>query len=222
MSMRTSSRILAAAGLFWFLAGSLFLITEAIAASGFPGYSYAHDFISELGVPYADIMDGRLVRSTHAVVMNGGFIAESLCFALAALSLARAWRGWSPTLILFLLLGGAHAAGLVLIAVVHSGSRELAAGTYHWHALGAGMAILGGNAAILVAARLLRHLGAPRAYIAASVAIALFGLLSLAVLLTGGIVPEGVAERGSVYAIAAWEILSGIVLLGQFVRNPSG
>ena len=216
---KAAKRTLAAAGIFWFLAGALFLVTEAVAASGFPGYSYARDFISDLGVPYADILDGRLVRSSHAVVMNGGFIAESLCFALAALSVARASRRWSPTLILFLLLGLVHAAGLALIAIVHSGSREVAAGTYHWHALGAGMAIVGGNVAILVSARALRRLGAPSAYCAASVAIGLFGLASLAVLLVGGILPEGLAERGSVYAIAVWELLSGAVLGSRALKR---
>jgi hypothetical membrane protein len=220
-----AGRALAAAGLFWFLAGFIFLVTEAVAAAGFPGYSYARDFISDLGVPYRETIGGRPILSSRAAVMNGGFAAEALSFVAALASVTRAHLRWTPALAALLPVGLVHAIGLVLIAAVHSGSRELAAGTYRWHEFGAGMAIVGGNVAILAAARVLRELGAPRSYGRASVALALLGLLSLGLLLWGGLrpaVPDGVTERGSVYAIAAWEMLSGLVLLLWVSRTGAG
>lgn len=209
-------RMIALAASGWFLAGSLFLVTEAIAASGYPGYSYARDYISDLGIPYPQRIGGELVLSSRAAAINLGFLAEALCFAAAALALARARPG--PRALLFLLPGAAHAAGLVLIAIVHNGSRELADGSLRWHELGAAMAILGGNLAILAAAGALRRLGAPRTYFVASLLLGLGGLSSLALLLAGGVLPVGIAERGSVYAISFWEILSGIVLAASTRR----
>jgi hypothetical membrane protein len=224
---RSSGALLIAAGAFWFAAGALYLATEAIAAAGFPGYSYARDYVSELGIPYPELVGGREVLSTRATVMNLGFILEGLCFALAATAFATARRAFAPAGIAFLLLAAIHALGLVVIGLVHSGSRELATGIHHWHVAGAAMAIVGGNVAIIAASRPFRRLGAPPCYCAASLALGSVGLLSLALLMIDGrwpIVADGLAERGSVYAITAWEILTGPVLLAWALRaaTPAG
>jgi hypothetical membrane protein len=214
--------LLVAAACFWFLAGAVYLVTEAISAAGYPGYSYAHDYISDLGIPYAQRIDGRQVLSSRAIVMNGGFVVEGLCFALAVLAFARAERDRSWTAYVFLLLGLVHSAGLVLIAFVHGGGRELAAGTFRWHMIGAGMAIVGGNLAILTASRLFRRLGP--VYRTVSALLGGSGLLSLSMLTIADwwpIVAEGSAERGSVYAISAWEIMTGLLLLAWARGNAT-
>jgi hypothetical membrane protein len=215
--------LLVAAACFWFLAGAVYLVTEAITAAGYPGYAYARDYISDLGIPYAQMIDGRRVLSSRAILMNGGFVVEGLCFALAVLAFTRADRdrGWMAYV--FLLLGIVHSAGLVLIAFVHGGSRELAAGTFQWHMIGAGMAIIAGNAALLVASRLFRGLGP--AYRMASGVLGLLGLLSLGLLMVADqwpILAKGTAERGSVYAISAWEIMTGLALLAWTRRAHLG
>jgi hypothetical protein len=61
-----------------------------------------------------------------------------------------------------------------------------------------------------------RRVSAPRAYSGASIALGAVGLASLAALLVNGAagpVPAGILERGSVYSIIAWELMTGIALL---------
>jgi hypothetical protein len=76
------------------------------------------------------------------------------------------------------------------------------------------MAIIGGNAASLAASRS----ECPALYRRISLGLGLFGLISLAMLeanrLSGTtILPHGLVERGSVYPITLWEILTGAMLL---------
>src|SRR5262249_46228426 len=78
-------------GALWRLPGPAYLACEAAAAAAFPGYSYARDFISDLGVPYDVLADGGLMRSPLAGVMNlGGFVVDGILFGAAAILAARA------------------------------------------------------------------------------------------------------------------------------------
>ena len=200
------------AGTLWLLAGLLYLTSEAIAASAFAGYSYAKDYISDLGVPYT-LADGTV--SPLAWLMNfGGFILDALLYGAAAVVAVSARRPRHRAVMAFLVLAMIHTAGSILVGTVHSGPREIAAGTHHIHVIGAAMAIIGGNAASIVASRL----AAPGAYRRTSLTLGLFGLASLVTLeinrLSGTpILPEGLLERGSVYTITGWEILTGLTLL---------
>ena len=60
---------------------------------------------------------------------------------------------------------------------------------------------------------------APPWYRAVSIALGLLGLFCLAMLLidrgstTMNLLPEGAWERGSVYTVTVWEILTGVCLL---------
>ncbi|MBV1689936.1 DUF998 domain-containing protein [Novosphingobium sp. G106] len=199
-------------GALWLLAGLLYLTSEAIAASAFVGYSYANNYISDLGVPYA-LTDGTV--SPLAWVMNfGGFILDALLYgaaAIAAMGLQRPHRRRATAFVVFALI---HSVGSILVGTVHSGPREIAAGTHDIHVLGAAMAIIGGNAASITASRF----DASAAYRRASLFLGLVGLASLVMLeanrITGTpILADGLFERGSVYAITAWEILTGLTLL---------
>jgi hypothetical protein len=64
-----------------------------------------------------------------------------------------------------------------------------------------------------------RQIDAPCWYRAVSIALGLLGLLCLAMLLidrgstTINLLPEGAWERGSVYTVTVWEILTGVCLL---------
>ncbi|AIT81910.1 DUF998 domain-containing protein [Novosphingobium pentaromativorans] len=226
--MDGESHLLRLAGLLWLIAGLSYLSAETVAAAAFPGYSYARNYVSDLGVPYADVIDGRVLRSGLAWLMNwGGFILDGVLFAAASVIAARlaftAKDGVNPWAAVFLVLALMHSAGTVLVGLVHSGSRELASGADHYHVLGAAMAILGGNLALLAAAPGGRHLDLPRAWRSTSTLLGLFGLGSLALLEVNRIgrtpiLPDGVLERASIYPITAWEIVTGLTLLAASFR----
>ncbi|WP_428342337.1 DUF998 domain-containing protein [Mycobacterium sp.] len=178
------------AAVAWLSAGLSYLTLEAVAAGAFqPTYSYAHNFISDLGVP---------LHSPLAWLMNTAFAVQGTLFLAGAILS----RGPRP----FLAFAAANAVGNVLIALFHSGSAA--------HAVGAVLAIVGGNAAILAASSMIggRHRGV-------SLTLGGFGLVSFAVfvfaLQNPGLGPLGVWERCSVYSITAWELVTGGWLLSR-------
>jgi hypothetical membrane protein len=201
--------------MLWLCAGLFYLASEAITAAAFPGYSYLTNYISDLGVPYEGVVDGRPLRSGLAWVMNiGGFILDGVLFGAAAIAASRVAKGQA----VFLTLALIHAAGTILVGSVHSGDRELTAGIHHFHVIGAAMAIVGGNAALIASAGLSRQLGLPAAHRIISCCLGAFGLLGVAVLEFDAITsligaPAGLLERCSVYPITAWEIVTGLALL---------
>ena len=88
---------------------------------------------------------------------------------------------------------------------------------------GAALAIIGGNVASILAGYVSRRLGASSAYSIASTGLGIFGLSNLALLqLSSAIgvamIPFGNLERGSVYSITAWEIMTGLTIIGT-IRN---
>lgn len=182
-------------GLAWVAGALTFLTLEAIAAAAFrPSYSYAGNFISDLGVPG--------FNSPLAWLMNVGFAVNGSLFLLGAMAADGPRR--------FLALAATNATGNVLIAVFHSGSPA--------HSVGAMLAIVGGNAAILAGSSIVggRHR-------TVSVGLGVFGLLSFALFaidLTIPVVPIGAVERCSVYSITAWQLLTGAALLSR--RRPPG
>lgn len=190
--------------------------SEAVAAWGFPGYSYATNYISDLGVPYQSD-EGRTFDSSLALVMNAGFVVQGVLLLLGTVWAVRG-GGLRPRGAL-LALGALYAVGLLLVATVHGGPREAADGTGVLHVVGAGAAIISGNAVALAAGRVSRQLGANSRYRAASTTLGAVGLLSLLMLVVDSgttaftLLPDGVWERGSVYSITAWQLLTGLAIL---------
>ena len=157
-----------AAAVIWLVGAAVYLVSEAIAAASFPGYSYIADFISDLGV---------------AAVMNiGAFILHGSLFLVGAVIIARScptgWVGWS-----FVLAAAANAIGNILVGAFRSGVH---ASEVHWHVIGAGMAIVGGNVAVIIAGLGSRRIGAPRSYRLASVVIGVVGIACLLTLIIDG------------------------------------
>ncbi|MBW8172926.1 DUF998 domain-containing protein [Ornithinimicrobium sp. Arc0846-15] len=212
---------LSTAGLLWLAAGAVYAGCEAIAARAYPGYSYARNYISDLGVPYPGVYEGRVQDSQLAGVMNFGFIAEGalmLAGTLVAVRLLTS-RGVGAGLVG---LAGVHAVGITLVALFPAGelSSEL---TLQLHVTGAGMSIVAGNLLIISAGLASRALKAPRWYAVGSVALGVTGLVSLVMLLVVSgstsidLLPDGVWERGAVGAITLWQIGTGVLLL---VKRP--
>ena len=194
----------------------VYLGCEAVAAWGFSGYSYATHYISDLGVPYPS-EEGRTFDSRLAPVMNIGFVVQGVLLPLGVVWAVRG-GGLRPRGAM-LALGALYAVGLLLVATVHGGPREAADGTGVLHVAGAGAAIIAGNVVALVAGRVSRQLGARASYRAASTTLGAVGLLSLLMLVVDSgttaftLLPDGVWERGSVYPINAWQLLTGFALL---------
>lgn len=210
------------AAVLWIGAGGGYLVLEAIAAAGFrPHYSYAHNYISDLGVTSRDMFHDRLVDSPLAYLMNAGFFLQGVCF-LAGAVLVVGVVGRQKTG-LFLTFAAANFLGNILVGAVHSGPIAEADGTVWVHRLGAVLAIAGGNIAILAGSTLIRKAGAAQWYRATSLGLAALGLLSLMMLVIEStsaafsLLPDGLWERGSVYSIITWQALTAVCVI-QFSR----
>ena len=192
--------------MLWFIAGLGYLVLEALAAAAVPSYSYTQQYISALGVP---------ASSPRAYLMNTAFYLQGTLLLLGAVVVVRAVgrRG-----VLFLVLTAANAVGAFLVATVHSGSALAAGDGLKWHAVGAFLAFLGGNSAIVA-----RAADAGWWYRAVSLLIAAVGFASSVMLANYAVwtfkyVPVGLAERGAIYSTMAWQIFSAVVLLARPAR----
>jgi hypothetical membrane protein len=193
------------AAVAWLSAGLVYLTLEGIAAAAFrPHYSYAHNFISDLGIPSN--------ASPLAWLMNTAFCLQGTLFLVGAVLAVRAVGTRKAGL--FVILAAANAVGNLLIAAFHSGPASHANGTAGVHALGAVLAIVGGNAAILAGSRIVS--GWHRKV---SVAVGAFGLLSFVLfvveLRASSALPLGILERCSVYSITVWQLFTAAWLLSR-------
>jgi hypothetical membrane protein len=208
----------------WLSAGLLWFALEAIAAAAFrPPYSYARNYISDLGVPTPGAFGGRQIDSPLSAVMNANFLAQGSLFLLAGWFIFGAAAG-APGRArhAFLGLAGVYAVGNLLVAGFHGAAQNVANGTAGFHVFGAALAIVGGNAAIIVAGTNARRLGASGGYCAASVLIGSLGLVAVLILQLGDpLAIPGVWERGAVYSITIWDIFTGVALLIATRRRAS-
>lgn len=191
------------AAIIWLGSAAVYLACEAIAAMSSDGYSYLADYISDLGV--------------HDVMNVGAFITHGTLFLIGAVVVTRG----DPTSAArsFLLAAAVNAIGNVLVGTFPSGSVHA-----QWHVIGAGMAIVGGNAAVIIAGLGSRALGAAPVFVRASIGFGVVGLACLAVLIIDGasgsrVLLVGLVERGAVYTIIAWELMAAIVILRQTRRR---
>ncbi|MBJ7336917.1 DUF998 domain-containing protein [Mycolicibacterium sp.] len=194
-----------AAAACWLVAGIAYVTLEFISATGLPGYRYGRDFISDLGRP----------DSPLAHLMNTAFVVQGTLFFLGAVLATRVLDDRRRTL--FVAFAAANAVGNIVVASVPSGGAGIA-----WvHVTGAVIAIVGGNAAVLIGSR---HISASRWYRIASVALGVLGLLSFALLAVGAttstavLLGDAVWERTSVYTIIGWQVLSAGMLLARPIR----
>ncbi|MDG4664525.1 DUF998 domain-containing protein [Mycobacterium sp. 236(2023)] len=192
----TSARL---AAIVWIMGATVYLGSEAVSAARAGGYSYAGDFISDLGV---------------VPVMNiGGFIVHGVLFLVGALVIAGAGAWGSGVGRAFVASATANMVGNVMVGLFHSGTAQA-----QWHVLGAGLAILGGNAAVITGGIGSRAFGAGHGFRRASIVLGSFGIICLVVLIADAAdgshaLPPGVVERGSVYPIIAWELLAAAALI---------
>lgn len=219
------ARMKRAAAIAWLASAVVYVSAEAVAASAFPDYSYATNYISDLGIPTVGTYDGRPIDSPLSAVMNAGFVAHGVLFFVGALLAVRAFRHRGragpgrAARTLFVAAGFAHLVGSVLIGIVPGSQESATGGTIGLHVLGAGLAIVGGNVAAVAAGAGGRGLAV--GYRLAAVTVGVLGLLSVLALQAGvGVLADGVWERASVYAITAFEVTSAVGLLA--LARPAG
>lgn len=201
---------LRAAGLLWLLAPLWYVLCEAIAASAFPGYDYAHFYISDLGVPESGMFQGRMLDSQLPAVMNAGFIGTGLLFLLGLALWLGALRSRGAGAVVTTALGVVHVVGIVLVGLVPGSPTNADNGLIMFHGIGAVAAIGGGNLCAIASAGPLRFLGARR-WVGA--VLGALGLLSATLLGLHVLLPDGVWERGAVYSFLLWQLLTGWALL---------
>ena len=203
------------AALAWLGAAISYLASEELAAFVFtPRYSYAHNYISDLGVPVCgSIFDGRSICSPLHGLMNGGFVLQGVLFVAGALATTRLLA--TPARYGLFACALANGIGISLVGIY---PETAASGA---HALGALLAIVFGNATAFVSAFAFRELGLPRLHQPASLALPLLAATAFTVLLvarargTTVLVPDGIWERASVYTITAWELATALALVAR-------
>ena len=209
----------------WIAAAALYLVAEAVSASAFPGYSYATNYISDLGVPDTEVFQGRAIDSPLHLLMNTAFVLHGVLFVVAALAARSLAAGRPAARRWFTVLAVAHGVGIVLVGLFHGSQASVENGLVVLHVLGAAVAITAGNTAAVVAGAVLlrrtseQHDRGTRWVGALSIvlgAVGLFGLVMLVVdpaWTTVDLLPDGIWERVAVYAILAWELLAGVAVI---------
>ena len=205
----TTSRASRVGGAVLWLGAALgFLVLEAIAAAAVvPSYSY-DSYISALGVP---------AWSPLAAAMNAAFWIEGTLFLIGSLLVVRG--SGSRLSWVFVFLVAADAVGNIAVAVDHGGSALATSGWWWLHGVGALVAMIGGNAAIVVGSLCIRKFVSGWWYRAVSFVLAFLGFVGITVL-SGGLQTPGTAvahpgawERVTVYTILVWQIFTAVVLL---------
>lgn len=181
----------------WIASAVCYFVAEAVAAAAFDTYGYATDYVSTLGDPQ---------WSPRAALINGAFVLQALAFPVGGWLVLRAVR--AAKVVPFMSLAVCNGVGNLLVAAVPSGSGSA------WHGVGAAMALIGGNAAVLAGSSGLRSALAAPAYRVASIGLGVFGLLCLLAVVFE-LPPIGAWERGSVYPIYAWQAVTAVVLIAR-------
>jgi hypothetical membrane protein len=217
-----AERLRRGAAAAWLASSLLYLGCEAVAASAFPDYSYAHRYISDLGSPDRGFFLGRMLDSPLHAVMNAGFIGRGLLFLAGSMLILRS--GPIPGRAAFMILSLVQAAGIILVGMVPVGPSSGA--LLPLHTFGAAMAILGGNLFWVCVGLSGRRAGLSRDYRAASLAMGGAGLLGFALLAANLalaaplLFEDGVWERLSVYTVIGWTGFSGLALwLGAWPKR---
>ncbi|MEV5012675.1 DUF998 domain-containing protein [Streptomyces sp. NPDC055692] len=205
------------AGALLVLAGLQYLVLEYVAASAWhkPSYSYAVNFISDLGNPVpGDLFQGRLINSPLHVVMDAAFITQGALFIAAAVLLRGAATGRLGRWLMGLAI--AHGVGVILVGLFHESAAALHNGVIVGHSIGASTTIVAGNVIAIVIGANKATLGAPRWLSTSTAVLGVLGLAAFVLLQVDKPLYNaagGVPERIAVYTILAFELLAGGWLL---------
>ncbi|WP_078651632.1 DUF998 domain-containing protein [Streptomyces xylophagus] len=196
------------------------VVSEAVAAAAWsrPAYSYATNYISDLGVPDCGThYQGRTICSPDHALMNTSFIVQGVLFATGVILLAATLLTGRARRVV-IALAGAHAVGFLLVGLFH-GSPDGPGYSLALHVAGASIAILCANTIVIMAGSL-KSLQLPGAYRVFSIAVGALGLLSEA-FVGASTSTAGIFERGGVYSWLLWSVVTGVSLLVRQTRRAT-
>jgi len=218
MSLRPDERRLRLMGGLVYLLALEYFFAEQVAAAawGTPSYSWASNYISDLGITSCSAT----VCSPRHVVMNLGFVTLGVVVGLGSWLLRnQLFSGRTGRLALCLMsLSG---VGDVLVGLFPGSVEGVASGSQMMHTLGAGLAITCGNAGILLSGVSLW----PRDRFLAgySTVSGVVGLAALAFFVGDApLVAEigvGAIERIAADPIVIWMVVLGAWSLSRAVRE---
>ncbi|PWB87344.1 DUF998 domain-containing protein [Methanobrevibacter thaueri] len=183
------------------LIGSLYyLIAEAISATFFNASifnTYVFHTISELGIPNGN--------SPLFWLMNSAFILIGLALLFAVFYKFKDFIVKNNIIIsIFTFI---TSIGVIVVGLIHGGNPL----TLGYHAMGAVMAILGGNILLVLISRSMEDFGK---YQKATLILGIIGLAAFWIMFFSmGSIYMPVYERLSVYPLIVWSFLTGIFLL---------
>ena len=183
------------------LIGSLYyLIAEAISATFFNASlfnTYLFHTISELGIPNGN--------SPLFWLMNSAFIMIGLTLLFAVFYKFKDFIVKNNIIIsIFTFI---TSIGVIIVGLIHGGNPL----TLGYHAMGAVMAILGGNILLVLISRSMEDFGK---YQQATLILGIIGLAAFWIMFFSmGSIYMPVYERLSVYPLIVWSFLTGIFLL---------
>ena len=186
---------------FVFIIGSLYyIIAEAISATFFNASlfnTYVFHTISELGIPNGN--------SPLFWLMNSAFVLIGLAVIFGNFYSFKDYLVKNRIVVLILTL--VTGFGVIIVGLVHGGNPL----TSGYHTLGAVMAILGGNALIVIISRSMQEFSD---YQKATLVLGIIGLAAFWIMFFSlGNIFMPVYERLSVYTLIVWIFLTGIYLL---------
>ena len=184
-----------------FIIGSLYyLIAEAISATYFNASlfnTYVFHTISELGIPN--------MNSPLFWLMNSAFILIGLTLIFSNFYRLKDFIVKNKVFFyIFTLITG---LGVIIVGLIHGGNPL----TLGYHALGAVMAILGGNILLIITSR---SMGEFSSFQKATLALGIIGLVAFWIMffsMDSSYMP--VFERLSVYPLVIWSFLAGLFFL---------
>ena len=204
--------------------------------NGEPTYSHKIESLSDLGVNYRQVHELKHYNVTSYAFnwANGNFIQAGVAFAVAQLFLIYITRRNVTQQTAFLrtcrtVLSCFVLAGFVLFAQIHGGPRERFWKIIGWHWFGFGMIAIAGNLNSFLASARPNQIGGfedNQIYRFLSSMLAGIGFYSYYRFNTMGewnyATPIGLWQRGTIYPILAWELLTGVfVVLETFSGSKS-
>jgi hypothetical membrane protein len=203
------------AAVFFIAAGVVFLVSEAISASAWnnPSYSYAHYYVSDLGIPIVTEFDGLPVNSPLFIVMDFGFISYALLFLTAYILMLPVLSGKKK--VIGLVLAAIHGMGFLFVGLFPG---------YEWefgfmHAIGASMVLYGGDLMMLLTGLFVNREFLKRWFAIISALLCVTGLAGLFILIRSNFGYKGVFERIAIYPFIIWCVIFGSALLSRTIAG---
>lgn len=203
----TTSRTIAGVALI--AAAAAFFIGEGLSAALWPGYSYATNYISDLGVPTHETFQGKPVYSPGAWAINTGWVINSV-LVFVALMLLRD-RRVAPTQTSRWLFGTAigYSVGLILCSFFH----EAPAWMQPYHLIGALLGIGGGNVALILSGIVVRQRKGPAPVSHYLIGSGIVGLVFIVLAIPLDLDFAGILERAAAYPVLLAQLIGGALLV---------